>query len=122
PARVHWEKLFVKRRQPALDPSMAERTFAGYRPVRHSEGKVSQCLGLKLSQQRPLKRVFERRVDHIRAVLEHSGDKAYETVLGIIFMNKSVRRLRLYRAHRLADLVDIYLVRELCPKDDARFW
>src|SRR6185295_17388628 len=40
--------------------------------------------------------------------------------LGIVLMNETVRRRRLDRLDDLSNLVDVDLVRELSPEDDAR--
>src|SRR6267378_2053766 len=84
-------------------------TFARW-PSSKVPSRGSKRLRFKLSQERPLERVFERRVDHVGAVFEHSGDESDKARLGIILMNEAVGRRRLNRLDDLADLVDVDLV------------
>src|ERR1044072_4278741 len=116
------EELLVESREPALHAAQAESALARNRPVREPEREVLQGFGLELREQRPLERVFERRVDHVRAVFEHGRDEAEESRLGVVLVYEAVCGLRLDRAEYLANLVDVNLVGELSPEDDSRGW
>src|SRR5206468_12257513 len=120
--RVRREQFFVQRSEPALDTTQTQRAFSRDRPVRQPQRQIPQRLSLKLREQRSLKLVLERRVDHVRTILEHGGNKAHKPVLRIIFVNKPVRRLRVGRADYLAYLIDIDLMWKLRPEDNTCLW
>src|SRR5262249_8263997 len=81
------KQLFVKRGQPALDSTQAQVAFARDGPIRQPQREVIERFGLEVGQQRLRERVFEIRIDHVRAVFQHGRDEAEEPAFGIIFIN-----------------------------------
>src|SRR5690349_14344653 len=69
------EQFLVERCEPALDTTQTQRTLARDGPVGKSEREIVKRFRFKLSQQRALERVFERRIDHVCAVFEHGRDE-----------------------------------------------
>src|SRR5215813_11872148 len=114
------EQLFVKRGQPALDPAQAQVAFARDGPIRQSQREVIKRFGFKVGQKRLRERVFEIRIDHVRAVFQHGGDETEKPAFGIVFINKTIGGRRLRAPHDLANLVDVDFVRELSPEDYPR--
>src|SRR6185369_7413422 len=60
------------------------------------------------------------RIDHVRAVFKHRGDKTQKPRLGIVLVNEAVSGWRIDRLYYLSYLVDVDLVGKLRPEDDAR--
>src|SRR4030095_9488099 len=89
-------------------------------PVGKTKREIVKRFGFKLSQQRPLKRIFESRIDHVGAVFQYRGDKTQEARFRIVLVNETVSGWRIDGLDDLADLVDVDLVWKLRPENDSR--